>query len=341
MRQVARRLDREDEARRRLLHPARDRRAARQPVERRVHLDRVEELRVVLEPLRRRQPRRIEDAFAPVRVVPAAAAYADRALITCRHTSSVPAAATRERGMRSSGASTNCRVAVDVRDREPALAHEQLPGGDVDRAVRLQRADGVEAAGGEVAERERERAHDPEAVRDAVERRRLAPRPRGQRRLEREQLDPVLRTLRRRAARRSGTRRRRGAPSTPRRSRSRRRSANSTSLHRLAVGDRDREREERDAALRVERAVDRVDDDARASAAELADLLGDDRRVDPVEAREDRRARPPRRSPSCRRRPRPATSTGSRSARVGSSASSAAHVLRRAAAEREPVSQAG
>ena len=36
-------------------------------------------------------------------------------------------------------------------------------------------------------------------------------------------------------------------------------------VHRRAVGDREREREERDPALRVDRAVDRVDDDARAA----------------------------------------------------------------------------
>ena len=43
--------------------------------------------------------------------------YADRPLITSRHRSSVPAAAMRERGTRSSGASRESRVAVGVRDR--------------------------------------------------------------------------------------------------------------------------------------------------------------------------------------------------------------------------------
>src|SRR5205814_4243910 len=66
VRQVARRLDGEREADGRLLDPPRDRGAFRQPIERRVHLDRVEELRVVLEPLRCGKPRRVEDAVPPV-----------------------------------------------------------------------------------------------------------------------------------------------------------------------------------------------------------------------------------------------------------------------------------
>ena len=82
------------------------------------------------------------------------------------HSSGVPAAATRERPSRSSGAVVERRVVGQV-DREAELADEQLRGGDVDRARRLERADGVDAAGGEVAERERERAHDPQAVGEA------------------------------------------------------------------------------------------------------------------------------------------------------------------------------
>jgi hypothetical protein len=50
VREVAARLDREREARRRLLDPARDGLAPREPVEGRVDLDRVEERRVVLQP---------------------------------------------------------------------------------------------------------------------------------------------------------------------------------------------------------------------------------------------------------------------------------------------------
>ena len=53
-------------------------------------------------------------------------------------------------------------------------------------------------------------------------------------------------------------------------------------VHRLPLRDGDREGEERDAALRVERAVDRVDDDERQPpVAEAADLLRDDRRLPP------------------------------------------------------------
>ena len=58
-------------------------------------------------------------------------------------------------------------------------------------------------------------------------------------------------------------------------------------VHRAAVGDRDRDREERDPALRVQRAVDRVDDDRPATVAEASDLLADDAHVLVLEARED------------------------------------------------------
>ena len=82
--------------------------------------------------------------------------------------SSLPAAATRERPSRSSGAAPKGGSLGEV-DREALLAHEQLGGGDVDRARALQRDDPVDAPGGEVAERDRERAHHPQPVRDAVE----------------------------------------------------------------------------------------------------------------------------------------------------------------------------
>ena len=52
--------------------------------------------------------------------------------------------------------------------------------------------------------------------------------------------------------------------------------------HRSALGDGEREREERDAALRVHGAVDRIDDDAQlASASEppFPELLGDEHEV--------------------------------------------------------------
>jgi hypothetical protein len=57
--------------------------------------------------------------------------------------------------------------------------------------------------------------------------------------------------------------------------------------HGLAVGHGERHRKERDLALRVERAVDRVDDHHRAPGAEASDLLGDDRDVEVAKVRED------------------------------------------------------
>ena len=64
-------------------------------------------------------------------------------------------------------------------------------------------------------------------------------------------------------------------------------------VHRRSVGDGDREGEERDPALGVDRAVDRVDDDDRApSGAECpdAELLRDERQVgaERLEAAHDR-----------------------------------------------------
>src|SRR5439155_6408861 len=63
--------------------------------------------------------------------------------------------------------------------------------------------------------------------------------------------------------------------------------------HRRTVGDGDRHREEPDPALRVQRPVDRVDDDARLTAGaelHLADLLADEDGVDAgvLEAAQDR-----------------------------------------------------
>src|SRR5690242_13154839 len=77
--EIARRLDREEEVAGCPFDPVRDRVAARQPVEGRVHLHRVEALRVELEPARCGQPWRVEDAVAPVRVVPAGEPYSDKA----------------------------------------------------------------------------------------------------------------------------------------------------------------------------------------------------------------------------------------------------------------------
>jgi hypothetical protein len=82
--QVAAHLDGEDEPRRALLDPTGDSRAVREPVEGVVDLDRVKELRVVLEPAARRQPLRVH-APAPVLIVPAGAADPDLS-----HTAVVP-----------------------------------------------------------------------------------------------------------------------------------------------------------------------------------------------------------------------------------------------------------
>src|SRR5205823_13388126 len=106
VREVAARLDREREAVRGLLDPARHGGALREAVERRVDLDGVEERRVVLEPAARRQAARI-DQLAPVRVVPSGAADPDSACASSRHRSGVPAATTPERPSRSSGAAPN------------------------------------------------------------------------------------------------------------------------------------------------------------------------------------------------------------------------------------------
>src|SRR5580765_506908 len=77
VRRVAAHLHREDEPGRGLAHPVRDRALSRQPVEGRVDLDRVEAPGVEVEPAARRQPRGVEDAVAPVLVVPAGTADAN------------------------------------------------------------------------------------------------------------------------------------------------------------------------------------------------------------------------------------------------------------------------
>ena len=79
--------------------------------------------------------------------------------------------------------------------------------------------------------------------------------------------------------------------------------------HRRALRDREREREERDAALRVDRAVDGIDDDVSRlhprRTMRCAELLGHEHEVARRARRDARRPRlrPPGRSPSCRRRP--------------------------------------
>ena len=92
-------------------------------------------------------------------------------------------------------------------------------------------------------------------------------------------------------------------------------------VHRVAVGDGEREREERDPALGVDRPVDRVDDDPRSPPSPNArpELLRDEREVALVE-----RVEPLTTASSAAASiavvsspPSPARSTGSRSSRVG------------------------
>ena len=92
------------------------------------------------------------------------------------HTDGEPAATTRERCFEVELRLAEGRGDVEEIDRKPNLAAEQLPGRDVDRARGLERADRVDAAGGEMAERERERAHDAQAVGELGDRRRVRAR---------------------------------------------------------------------------------------------------------------------------------------------------------------------
>ena len=105
-----------------------------------------------------------------------------------RRAPSVAAATMRERPSRSSGAAAEGRILEEL-DREPALPHEQLGRGDVDRARRLEAADGVDAPGRKVAERQRERAHHAEPLRNPHHRRRQLGDRGGRRSLEGEDLD--------------------------------------------------------------------------------------------------------------------------------------------------------
>src|SRR4029078_2610224 len=86
-------------------------------------------------------------------------------------------------------------------DRVAALADEELCGCDVDRPGALQGANAVDTAVGEMAERKCERAEDAQAVHQADEGWCVLRDQVGARRLEREQLDLVLRrvTVERRA----------------------------------------------------------------------------------------------------------------------------------------------
>ena len=94
-------------------------------------------------------------------------------------------------------------------------------------------------------------------------------------------------------------------------------------VHRRAVGDRDREREERDPALRVDRAVDRVDDDARRGRPRRRRARRAPRRRAEVGLEASSRATTASSAAASiavvSSPPSPRRSTGSRSTRVGSS----------------------
>src|SRR5207253_1125141 len=85
---------------------------------------------------------------------------------------------------------------VEQVDSKPQLATKELSSGNVDRARRLEGANGIDATGCEVAEREGERAHDPQAMREIRDLRRIARDERRAGGLEGEDLDLVLRPLR-------------------------------------------------------------------------------------------------------------------------------------------------
>src|SRR5215216_2821983 len=84
------------------------------------------------------------------------------------------------------------RAPVREADVEPALPDDELSSCDVYRAGTSEGADGVEPSGGELAERECKRAGDPVAERVVRKRHGLLGNGLRERRLEREDLDPVL-----------------------------------------------------------------------------------------------------------------------------------------------------
>ena len=147
---------------------------------------------------------------------------------------------------------------VDIAGR--CSLHEQLRSCDVDRPCRFQRDDTVDAAGCEVAERDRERPHHPAG---GARRRRTA-------RAFSETYAVVVASKERISSSSFGRSRRWARRSRSGAAAARRRPlfagaevedvAKDDVVHRVAVGDRDRDREEGNAALRVQRAVDRIDD---------------------------------------------------------------------------------
>ena len=168
---------------------------------------------------------------------------------------------------------------VRERDDRARLANNQLGGRDVDRAptARAQTRDGVDTAVGQVAESEREGAEHADALGDARHGCSRRDEVLGPRRLQRHELETLLRA--RFAERGAVDARSTAAAGDPLLAVAEVVDvAERDVCHRRAVGDRDRERIDRKPALRIEAAVDRIDDDApaaTAAVAALADLLGE------------------------------------------------------------------
>jgi hypothetical protein len=138
-----------------------------------------------------------------------------------------------------------------------------------------------------MAERESQRAHDPQPVGEVGNFRRVPGDERRPSRFEGEDLDLILRPHRAErltvqvsaiASARSPLLARAEVVDE----------AEDDVVHRLPLRDRDREGEERDAALGVERAVDRVDDDERQPRhPDAADFLRDNRACSVAHTGED------------------------------------------------------
>ena len=191
------------------------------------------------------------------------------------------------------------RLAARERDQAARLAHDQLAGGGVDGAAAPERDHAVEPGGGDLAERggdRPERAHAVGALGERVDR---PPDPARIGGLDAEHLElavgaAALARLRREpeavepgALAAAGDPLLAGAEVVD--------VAEEDVGHRGAVGDGDRDRVVRQAALGVERAVDRVDHHERVGAAEVDGpaLLADRREaqalvVEPGELLEDR-----------------------------------------------------
>ena len=173
------------------------------------------------------------------------------------------------------------RRILEQLDREATLAHEQLRSGDVDRACGLQGDDAVDAACSEVAERQGERAHHAHATGEVEHRADAIGDDRSGRALEGEDLDGLLRSeCPELCAVEECAPTALGGPllarsevvDVPERD----------VAHRRALGEREREREERDPALRVHRPVDGIDHDppgATGAEGALPELLGDEDEV--------------------------------------------------------------